>query len=187
MRIVGAPGRSMPILGEKPADGPVRAQFSTLLNERLAHMVRQAARAFVRSLQYRLAGQHVTFGHWIFLRLLWQADGLTQRELSDAAGLVEPTTHSALRKLESLGLITRRNLPGNRRKLHVFLTPQGRALRGVLEPLAEEVNAVAIRGIPEEDIATTRRTLLAIIANLADDETRAIGNGMRIPPTRGQA
>lgn len=185
MRVPEHPARP-PALATDPAEAAARPDTSALLNERLAHMVRQAARAFVRSLQYRLAGQDVTFGHWIFLRLLWQKDGLTQRELSEAAGLVEPTTHSALLKLESLGLITRRNLPGNRRKLHVFLTQEGKALRGVLEPLAEDVNAMAIRGIPDADIATTRRTLLAIIANLVEDEKRAIGTGMRIPPTRGQ-
>lgn len=166
-------------------DEALSTELSILFHERLAHLVRQAARGFVRSLQYRLAGQDITFGQWVFLRILWQNDGMTQRELSDAAGLVEPTTHSALQRLERLGLITRRNLPGNRRKLYVFLTPAGKALRTRLEPLAEEVNAVAVHGIHNEDVNTTRRTLLAIIANLAEDEERAISSGLRIPPTRG--
>lgn len=177
--------------GPGPADGgsvdeAENSDTSAFVEERLAHLVRQAARGFVRSLQYRLAGQDITFGQWVFLRILWQRDGLTQRELSDAAGLVEPTTHSALQRLEGLGLITRRNLPGNRRKLHVFLTPAGQALRKRLEPLAEEVNAVAVRGIAEKDVATTRRTLLAILANLAEDEERAIASGQRVPPTRAR-
>ena len=38
----------------------------------------------------------VAFGHWAFLRILWETDGLTQRALSEEAGLMEPTTSSAL-------------------------------------------------------------------------------------------
>jgi MarR family transcriptional regulator, organic hydroperoxide resistance regulator len=166
------------------ATAGLSAELPDLRHERLAHLVRQAARGFVRSLQYRLAGQDITFGQWVFLRILWQRDGLTQRELSDAAGLVEPTAHSALTRLERLGLVNRRNLPGNRRKLHVFLTPAGKALRRQLEPLAEEVNAVAVSGIAERDVEAVRRTLIAIIANLAEDEARSLAKGRRIPPTR---
>jgi hypothetical protein len=33
--------------------------------------------------------------HWTFLRILWQSDGLTQRELSMRAGVTEPTTFTA--------------------------------------------------------------------------------------------
>ena len=61
-------------------------------NDRLAHLVRDAGRALVRSLSVRLAEHQVSFGHWSFLRVLWAGDGLTQRELSERAGVMEPTT-----------------------------------------------------------------------------------------------
>ena len=54
----------------------------------------------------------------------------------------------------------------------MFLTPKGRLLKRELVPLAEEVNAVAVRGVRKADIATTRAVLLAIIENLARDEPR---------------
>ena len=53
-------------------------------DDRLAHLVKDATRALVRALQMRLAEHAVSFGHWTFLRILWEGDGLTQRELSDA-------------------------------------------------------------------------------------------------------
>ena len=56
-------------------------------NDRLAHLVRDAGRSCVRALQMRLTEHDVSFGHWTFLRILWQADGLTQRELSARADL----------------------------------------------------------------------------------------------------
>ena len=56
--------------------------MENLPNERLAHLVRDAARGLNRSLQARLATHGVAFGHWVFLRMLWEGDGLTQREMS---------------------------------------------------------------------------------------------------------
>ena len=55
-------------------------------DDRLAHLVRDAGRAFNKRLQVRLQKNNVSFGHWTFLRILWTSDGLTQKELSDLAG-----------------------------------------------------------------------------------------------------
>ena len=139
-------------------------------NDRLAHLIKDATRALVRALQTRLAEHGVSFGHWAFLRILWEGDGLTQRELSEQAGVMEPTTSSALKVMERNGYIVRRQRGDNRKKIFVFLTQKGRALRNRLVPLAEEVNDIAVRGVRSEEIAATRKALLAIIENLARDE-----------------
>jgi DNA-binding MarR family transcriptional regulator len=144
-------------------------------NDRLAHLVKDATRGLVRALTNRLAAHGVSFGHWVFLRILWEHDGLTQRELSVQAGLTEPTTLSAIMAMERAGYVTRRKMPGNLKNVHVFLNHEGRALRTSLVPLAEEVNRVAIAGITAADVAVTRRTLLAMIENLAGDESRRKG------------
>jgi DNA-binding MarR family transcriptional regulator len=143
-------------------------------NDRMAHLVKDATRALVRSLQMRLAEHDVSFGHWTFLRILWESDGLTQSELSREAGVMEPTTFTALKAMESRGYIVRRHLAGNRRKVHIFLTAKGRALKRSLVPLAEAVHRVAVRGIASSDIAATRRTLVAVLANLAQDEEQSL-------------
>lgn len=124
----------------------------------------------MRSLQQRLQVHDVSFGHWSFLRILWIQDGLTQRELSDLAGVMEPTTLVAVKAMEKMGLIERRQLPGNRKNMHVFLTPQGRSLQEVLVPLAEEVNRISVAGLSERSVADVRRSLLKMIENLAADE-----------------
>src|SRR5512134_2875672 len=77
-------------------------------NDRLAHLVKDATRALLRALQMRLAAHSVSLGHWTFLRILWEKDGLTQRELSEQAGVMEPTTFSALKAMERFGMVTRR-------------------------------------------------------------------------------
>src|SRR5258707_10625731 len=72
-------------------------------NDRLAHLVKHAARGLARALQMRLTERSVSYGHWSFLRILWETEGLTQRQLSDEAGVMEPTTFSALNAMEKLG------------------------------------------------------------------------------------
>lgn len=150
-------------------------------NDRFAHLVKDATRALLRALQMRLNQHGVSLGHWTFLRVLWDRDGLTQRELSEQVGVMEPTTFAALKGMERLGYVTRRQMPGNRKKMFVFLTPAGRQLKSRLVPLAVEVNAVAMRGTRESDVAATRRMLMAVLENLAADETAHSG---RIPSTR---
>jgi DNA-binding MarR family transcriptional regulator len=139
-------------------------------NDRLAHLIRDTERAFRRALQIRLAPHGVPFGHWAFLRILWESDGLTQRELSDRAGVMEPTTFAAMKAMEELGYVSRRQLPGNKKNIYVFLTDAGRELKDRLVPLAEQTNLIGTAGISVQDVATTRKVLLAVIANLAQDE-----------------
>ena len=153
-------------------------------DDRLAHLIKDAARALVRSLSIRLAEHKVSFGHWAFLRILWEGDGLTQRELSAEAGVMEPTTFSALKTMERLGYVTRRQVGTQRKKVYIFLTPKGRALKYKLVPIAEEVNRIAIGGVADEDVAATRRVLLAIIDNMARDEESL---ERRLPSTRALA
>jgi len=153
-------------------------------NDRLAHLVKHAARGFARALQMRLAEHAVSYGHWSFLRILWESEGLTQRQLSGQAGVMEPTTFSALNAMERLGYVVRKPSPTSRKEVHVYLTRKGRALKNKLVPLAEEVNEVALRDIGAADIATTRRTLLAFIENLAADEMDSLATRRRIPSTR---
>ena len=138
-------------------------------NDRLAHLVKDATRVFQRALQARLAAHDVSFGHWSFLRILWEHDGLTQRELSNAAGVMEPTTHSALNAMEQLGLIQRRRLEGDQRNLHIFLTAAGKKLKTKLVPHAIAVNHLAVKGISAADISATRRVLVDMIENLTRD------------------
>ncbi len=138
-------------------------------NGRMAHLVKDAARSFLRSLQARLAMENVTLGHWTFLRILWDKDGITQRELSYEAGVMEPTTVVALRAMEGLGYVTRERRGENRKSFYVFLTPLGRSLQLRLVPLAEEVNALAVFGLAPDHVTTTRRSLQLMLDNLASD------------------
>ncbi|MBU7442634.1 MarR family winged helix-turn-helix transcriptional regulator [Paraburkholderia fungorum] len=152
-------------------------------DERIAHLVKDAYRGLSSALQARLKAHGVMYGHWTFLRILWQTDGITQRQLSEQAGVKEPTTFSALQSMEKLGCVTRHKMPDNRKQVRVFLTTKGASLRALLVPAAEEVNDIALAGIPAKNVAITRETLLAIIDNLARANAFAQSDAQSDEPT----
>jgi DNA-binding MarR family transcriptional regulator len=159
-----------PVPGDGGTQAILRHWREAVPNDRLAHLVRDAAKGLTRALQARLAEEGISFGHWVFLRILWETDGLTQSELSEQAGVMEPTTFAALKAMEKLGYIKRRKTPENRKKVFIHLTADGRSLKTRLVPLAVEVNRVAVNGAAPGDIAATRALLLRMIENLAADE-----------------
>jgi len=156
------------------AERVLRHWHEAVPNDRMAHLVKDASRGFLRALQGRLAQHEVQLGHWSFLRILWERDGLTQRELTIEAGVMEPTTFTALRAMEKLGYVSLVQRPDNRKNLFVYLTPHGKSLKNVLIPLAEEVNAIALNGLSSAEVANVRRALIVMISNLAQDAGAAL-------------
>jgi len=139
----------------------------TLPEDRLAHIVRDAGRLYMRALQQRLELHQISFGHWAILRVLWEEQGITQKNISQRTGLMEPTVHQALVNMENQNIIVRERVNGNQKKWYVFLTSNGQQLREKLEPLALEVNQLAETDISTKDLEITRKVLLKIIHHLS--------------------
>src|SRR5579863_553203 len=102
--------------------GPQRRRFNYPPEDSVGHQVRWAHRALQRDLEERLRPFGITTGMWYFLRVLWEEDGLSQRELSDRVGTTEPTTVTALHAMEKRGLAVRVPHNSDRRKFQIFLT-----------------------------------------------------------------
>jgi DNA-binding MarR family transcriptional regulator len=133
--------------------------------------LRQTHRAFVQDLQDRLEAVGIPIGMWYFLRILWEEDGLSQRELSQRVGAMEPTTVEQLRNMEKRGLIERRRSPDDRRKMEVCLTEAGRQLKRQLIPCGVAVNEAALAGLDGAEIETFRRVLDRMRRNLEAEIT----------------
>jgi len=136
------------------------------LAESSGFLVRDANRAFQRLLEKRIAPYGVARGQWYFLRVLWNEDGLSQRELSARVGTMEPTTVIALRTMEKSGLIRRVRSTDDRRRSHVWLTPKAQRLRTELLTLARGITDAAETGISGGELALFRRVIARMTANL---------------------
>src|SRR5437867_6017441 len=115
--------------------------------ESAGYLVRDAHRAFQKLLEKRIAAYGISRGQWYFLRVLWEEDGLSQRELSARVGMMEPTTVIALRGMEKAGLIRRVRGVDDKRVTRVHLTPKARRLRDRLLQISQGVNDQAAEGV----------------------------------------
>lgn len=130
------------------------------------YLVRDAHRAFQRLLERRIGVYGVTRGQWYFLRVLWISDGLSQRELSARVGMMEPTTVIALRSMERAGLIRRLRSGDDKRRVRVMLTAKAKRLRNALLAVARTITAEAEAGIAPRELASFRRVIARMTANL---------------------
>ncbi|HTH97389.1 MAG TPA: MarR family transcriptional regulator [Stellaceae bacterium] len=150
------------------ADGIDLSQVEEVLRHSIGAELRHTHRSLVQDLQDRLEAVGLPIGMWYFLRVLWEEDGLTQRELSQKVGSMEPTTVEQLRNMEARGLIERRRSEDDRRKMHVHLTPAGIELKQSLLPIGGAVNATALHGLSNEEVAQLRELLGHMRRNLEE-------------------
>jgi DNA-binding MarR family transcriptional regulator len=71
-----------------------------------------------------------------------------------------------LASMEKGGLVERRRDKSDRRARLVYLSERGRTLRRALVGEARSMVEQLLAGIPAADVATTRRTLQRVLANL---------------------
>ena len=134
----------------------------------LGSQLRATHRLFQRALQTELERAGVTLGTWYFLRVLWSEDGITQSQLSQRVGTMEPTTLSAIRDMVRNGWVRRVPHAEDRRKINIHMTDKGRALRDQLLPVAYAVIASASVGLTEREKTMMISLLKAIQANLQE-------------------
>ena len=148
----------------KVADRP-----SLPLEGSVGYQIRATHRLVQRALQARIEPHGVTLGMWYYLRVLWDHDGLTQRELSRFIGTMEPTTLSAIAAMEKQGFVRRVRNAEDKRKINVYLTRKGRELGERLLPLAIEVVETATRSLSRAERDSLVRMLHTIQRDLQSD------------------
>jgi DNA-binding MarR family transcriptional regulator len=152
----------------KRPDG-VRLDHYTSTRDSVGFVVREVWRLFARCLQPRIAREGVSIGMWFVLRMLWDEDGMTQRELGERVGINGPTMVTALNSMERAGLVKRVHNQTDRRKINVFLTARGRNLKSILWPMAAEVLALGLSGLNRSQVQSLNSMLAQVRLNLERD------------------
>lgn len=111
-----------------------------------------------------LAGCGLHPGQDLLLSALWREDGIAQAELALRLGIEAPTVSRALERLERAGYVRRE--PGRGRSRSVYLTEQGRALRGPVEQAWASADRELTARIGEPDMTDLSR----ILSRLTPDE-----------------
>ena len=138
-------------------------------DQSVAYLAREITRIYTRDLQNAIAVHGILIGQYHFLRVLWEKDQITQRELANAVGMKESTTFTALAGMEKQGLLTRKRDSGDRRKMTVKLTEKARALRSTLIPIAKAVNDRPLKGLNPNEIFHLKTALEKLRDSLAGE------------------
>ena len=138
-------------------------------DQSIAYLAREITRIYTRDLQNAIAVHGILIGQYHFLRVLWEKDQITQRELANAVGMKESTTFTALAGMEKQGLLTRKRDSDDRRKMTIKLTDKGRALRSTLIPVAKAVNDRPLKDLNTNEIFHLKTALEKLRDNLVGE------------------
>lgn len=105
---------------------------------------------------------------YIVLSALDKTPGLTQGELGKSLSLDKSTLMSQIDRLEGRGLVVRRNAPGDRRLRIPEITESGEALRAAVAEASAAAEAAVLDGFSQDQIASLRRMLFAVIGDSRD-------------------
>ena len=97
------------------------------LDRQLCFAVYSTAHAFNRFYRPLLEALGITYPQYLALMALWEEDGLSVSEIGKRLWLDSGTLTPLLKRLEGLGLVTRRRAETDERQVIVALTEQGRA------------------------------------------------------------
>jgi DNA-binding MarR family transcriptional regulator len=98
--------------------------------------------------------QHgLRLGQFNVLRLLWEHDGLTPRELSDRLAVEMPTVTRTVQRMLRDGLVRRQAHPDDARSVRIFLTPKGVETRERIAGLLERFTEHALRDLSASERA----------------------------------
>lgn len=98
------------------------------LDQQLCFAVYSAAHAFTRFYKPLLSALGLTYPQYLALMVLWESDGVSVSAIGERLLLDSGTLTPLLKRLENMGLVTRRRSAGDERQVEVHLTDKGRDL-----------------------------------------------------------
>jgi homoprotocatechuate degradation regulator HpaR len=108
----------------------------------------------------------ITEQQWRIVRLLLEADALEPREIGELCSLSSPSLAGVLARMEEVGLVRRRRIAHDQRRVRVSLTPRSRALAARMAPQIEAVYAHVEALLGEEFSQRLYATLDDVLAKL---------------------
>ncbi|MCT2590949.1 MarR family winged helix-turn-helix transcriptional regulator [Streptomyces sp. N2-109] len=99
-----------------------------------------------------LRGLGLYAGQELLLMQLLERDGQTQSELLATVGLDHSTVSKSLKRMQEAGLLRREPAEHDRRAMRVWLTEEGKAMRGPLEEMWAALERASVRDLDEGTI-----------------------------------
>lgn len=134
------------------------------LDNQLCFALYAASRSIARVYREALGEAQLTYPQYLVLLVLWEEDGLTIGAIGDRLLLDSGTLTPLLRRMESMGLVTRSRVEQDNRRVRVHLTEQGNGLRATVKAARDEV-MVAL-DMTDTELLRLRARLLEVVDRL---------------------
>ena len=115
------------------------------------YLVNHMARLFAEELRKRIAPLGIVPGQFPALLVLWEQDGLTQKQILELVAIEQATLANTLTRMERDGLIVRKEHSADARARTIHLTKKARSIRDAAYKAANETNQAALEGMSQVD------------------------------------
>jgi len=114
------------------------------LKNQLCFPVYAASRLIIREYQPFLDNLGITYPQYLVLMILWETDEITVNEIANKLILNTNTVTPLLKRMESLGIISRERSSTDERKVIITLTTKGKGMQekasAIPQQLVEKIN-----------------------------------------------
>ncbi|PVB59931.1 MarR family transcriptional regulator [Labrenzia sp. 011] len=138
----------------------------TELDDFICFAVYESNLAFNNLYRSLLGDIGLTYPQYLVMTLLWRRDGRTVREIGDALSLEYNTLTPMLKRLETLGLVSRVRDEQDQRVVNVTLTAEGTALQKKAQAIPQCIAEATGLSLTElKDLKARLDTLRANLRN----------------------
>nr|WP_319513876.1 MarR family transcriptional regulator [uncultured Cohaesibacter sp.] len=122
-------------------------------NQSAGYLINHMARLFARGLTARIKPLGLTTGTFPALLELWEAEGITQKQLVERLDIEQATMANTLMRMERDGLIVRKADESDGRVQRIWLTERAHSLRESAIHAALAENEERLSGLSEAEQA----------------------------------
>jgi DNA-binding MarR family transcriptional regulator len=119
------------------------------LDNQLCFALYSASLAMTKLYKPLLESLQLTYPQYLVMLVLWESDGMGVSALGERLFLDSGTLTPLLKRMETSGLLQRRRSTQDERKVEVFLSPEGRALKTKALGIPACVVAASACPVPE--------------------------------------
>ena len=148
-------------------------QFEQLkLSNQICFPIYAESRLITREYQPHLEKLGITYPQYLVLMVLWEQDGITVNDIAGKLILNTNTVTPLLKRMEMLGIISRRRSMTDERKVLITLTAKGKAMREQAADIPPELmKSLQNNAISLDELMVMRDHLNHLIGFLKDKES----------------
>jgi DNA-binding MarR family transcriptional regulator len=135
------------------------------LDDMLPYLMNRLIARMNQNLADDLRRRGFTFQDWRVLAVLAVHEGANLTELAEATVIPQPSVSRLAANLAKRGYVARENGKRDSRNVHLFITPEGRAIYEKMRPLAVAEYRAAMKGFSAKEYGDLRAALLRMMRN----------------------